>query len=193
MLNKQNFHVIGIDPSLSGTGVIVLDSTGQIVHREVIGVNSLGSKVADRMKRFSLLLSPVQKTIERFKPVMACIEGYSLGSNMPGVSDRVEYGGLLRWSLVAAGVPLFEVAPLTLKKWATGIGKGDKTPVIASITKMYGHMFSSDNEYDAFALATMAFQILKGEGSFKNQAQRESISTVVNGSAKQQKKRTRKS
>lgn len=181
-------NVIGIDPSLSGTGVIVLDDSGKIVSREVIGVESLGSKAADRMKRFSRLLAPILKTIDRFSPQTACIEGYSLGSNMPGVSDRVEYGGLLRWSLVAAGIQLHEVAPLTLKKWATGQGTGDKTAVIASITKDYGHVFRSDNEYDAFALAMIAFQIASN-GNFRTVTQRESVNTVLNGAAKKRGKK----
>lgn len=179
--------VVGLDPSLSGTGVSVLDETGTLVEMSVISSPAQGTKVADRISRFSKLIVPVMEIIDRRRPVVVCIEGYSMGSNMPGTLDRVEYGGLLRWSLITAGFPVHEVGPLTLKKFATGKGAGDKTAVIAHLTQRYGVICRSDNEYDAYALSRIAMQIAGFEPG-ATVAQVEAVKTVLHGSAKAQKK-----
>ncbi len=179
--------VIGLDPSLSGTGLVVLSDTGVLIEKATIGSEACGRTVAERMRRFAKLLRPVMSAVNLHRPAAVCIEGYSLGSNMPGMVDRVEYGGLLRWSLVAAHVKVYEVPPNSLKKWATGKGAGDKTPVIAHITQRYGVMLDNDNVYDAYALARIAMQIMQMEPP-ANQSQSEVVHVTVNGSEKKPRK-----
>lgn len=178
--------VIGIDPSLTGTGVIVLDTQGTLVHKSVVSSSPSGGMVFDRMQRIEKMVTQIKAIVFEFKPNLICIEGYSLGSNMPGVSDRVEYGGLLRYVLTR-NWKVIEVNPLSLKKWATGRGAGDKTALIAAMTARYGVQFGSSDEYDAYALARLALQIAGFEKP-NNATQAECVDVAVNGRLKKVKK-----
>jgi crossover junction endodeoxyribonuclease RuvC len=182
-------HVMGLDPSLTATGLIVLDELGAIAHRQLISSEPSGPLVSNRLLRYSGLINHVLAEVRRWSPEVICIEGYSLGSNMPGMVDRVEFGGVLRWSLVAARNRLIEVAPSTLKKWATGKGAfsgGGKTPLIVAMTSRYGVELGTDDEYDAYALARMAHQIAELSQP-KTEFQRIAIELVVNPPPKKKK------
>ncbi len=175
-------YVMGVDPSLTCTGVVVLGDDGSLIVSDRVTSTPAGRNVSSRMRRCQSLFSGVMRSAEKFKPEVVCIEAYALGANMPGVADRVELGALLRFSLIAAGFKLIEVAPTTLKKWATGAGKGGKTPVIAALTKRYGIEFASDDEYDAYALARMGLQIEQLEQP-EHKYQQEAVN-VASGKAK---------
>ena len=183
--------VMGIDPSLTSTGVIVLDSRGEIVAKERITSKPSGPLVSSRMRRCQDIFNAVINVANIWQPSVITIEGYSLGSNMPGMVDRVELGGLLRYMLIAHGHRLVEVAPTTLKKWATGKGAwpgGGKTPLIVAMTSRYRVELGTDDEYDAYALARMALQIAEHDEP-QNQHQREAIEVAINGRTKKPSKR----
>jgi len=149
----------------------------------------LGSTVADRMVRNKSIVSQVIELIERWKPECCCIESYSMGSMSGQAWSRIEFGGLLRYAIVWEKVPIYEVAPLTLKKFATGSGKGEgKTGVIVGLTRRYGIELETDDEYDAYALARIAMQIAKFETSATDY-QSECIQTITVPKVKVTKKK----
>ena len=184
--------VIGIDPSLSATGVIVLDAQGQIIEKRVVSSAASGGKVPERMQRIEKMVRTIKAICDEHKPAVICIEHYTLGSNSPGTADRIEYGGLLRYVLVSSGWGLFEVNQSTLKKWATGKGKfppnSGKTPMIVSLTTRYKVELATDDEYDAYALARVAMQLAKFEQP-TNQAQRECIESITTVKVKKPRKK----
>ena len=184
-------YVMGLDPSLTSTGLIVLDESGALQSRDRITSQPSGPMVASRLRRYQQICAAVLKSASVYQPLVICVEGYSLGSNMPGMVDRVEFGGLLRYSLVAAGHRLIEVPPTTLKKWATGKGAfpgGGKTPLIVAMTSRYGVQLGTDDEYDAYALARMAHQIAELSES-ETAYQREAIETATTPKVKKIAKR----
>jgi crossover junction endodeoxyribonuclease RuvC len=179
-------HVMGVDPSLSGTGIMVLDESGSVASKTIVSSPPCGPFAQARMDRIEKMVREIKAIADQFKPTVICIEGYAFGSNMPGANERVEYGGLLRYVLTRS-FRLVEVNPLSLKKWATGRGAGDKTALIAAMTAKYGVQFSSSDEYDAYALARLALQIA-GYDKPANEIQRECVDVAVNGKAKKPKK-----
>ncbi len=143
---------VGLDPSLSGFGVCVL--IGDTILTERFVSDSLGDTMHERMLRYKLLVNQVIKSMMRHgQPSIVLIEGYSFGSPNRAV-QLAELGGLLRRRLGVHQVTAAEVAPQSLKKFATDKGSGKKLPAVPThLTKRYGVMFDSDDEYDAFALA----------------------------------------
>jgi crossover junction endodeoxyribonuclease RuvC len=137
------------------------------------------------MNRFEVLVVLVKKVCERFDPSLIAVEGYSFNSKFGLPIDRMEYGGLLRYALSRKWA-IMEVSPMSLKKWASGSGKGDKTGVIAGITSLYGMRFQSSDEYDAYALARIALQLKNGEIP-ANTPQREVIEKLWNPAVKKKK------
>lgn len=171
-------YVMGIDPSLKATGLLVLDYEGAIQHKSVVGSEVSGGMVNARMARISKIVTEIKSVIDANRPDVICIEAYAVGQNTPGTADRIELGGLLRYVMWRGGYRVIEVGNSTLKKFACGKGSGDKTGLIAAITANYGVQFGSSDEYDSYALARMALQI-SGREESRNQIQRDAIKLVT--------------
>jgi Holliday junction resolvasome RuvABC endonuclease subunit len=124
------------------------------------------------------LIDLVMRVAERFKPQLILIEGYAFKSERS--TSQAEFGGCLRWELTTLGADILEVAPVNLKQFATGVGKGDKTRLIAAVAHRWGVEFATDDEYDAYALARMAACIAELEPT-TTEAQRKAIATVLGG------------
>ena len=143
-------RVVGIDPSLTATGVA--DSNGALF---TITSKPDDGTVADRARRIATItahLRPHRLTDAH----LVVIEG-------PAFSRQGQAGVHLRaglwWRIVgllhAAGVPVAEVSPSALKKYATGKGNADKSDMRMALYKRAGLDVSSDDEVDAWWLRQM--------------------------------------
>lgn len=168
--------ICGIDPSLTSTAVCFGCSEERWESRRFQSKNQ-GSGVVSRMKRIDNLVERVNDLLEEVAPAIILIENYSYGSR----NNREllgELGGILRWHLIDHTVHVFEVAPMTLKKFVTGKGKGQKQMMIAHVQKRWDQIFESDDEVDAFGLYQLG---LRCAGVLKptNQAERDTVKTVL--------------
>ena len=102
-------------------------------------------------------LNRIKEEVDRlsYDAKLVVMEGYSYGNNQRA-HQLAELGGLIRWHLWYLGIPYVEVAPTTLKKFATGTGKAKKPEVIASAIRRLGYERHDDNEADALWLLQMA-------------------------------------
>jgi crossover junction endodeoxyribonuclease RuvC len=164
--------IVGIDPSLTGLAVCLM---GERLH-----VDRFTSKPAKtlrgRIRRYNILRTSVISMIACARPGLIVIEGYSYGSRQSQANTLGEFGGLLRASLLLL-CPVVEVAPSTLKKFATGKGGANKTQVVAAITKRYGVQFDTDDEYDAYGLMQLG-RCVAGQIEPVTTAQREAVDVV---------------
>ena len=85
---------------------------------------------------------------------LLCIEGYAYGSNNAVYAG--ELGGIIRFTAYCMGVRYVDIAPTTLKKLATGSGKGKKLGVLVEAVKRLGYEGQDDNEADAMWLLQAA-------------------------------------
>lgn len=175
-------HVIGIDPSLTGTAVVAIRDTGVVCRPTVLCTKPLKVKsVRNRILRASSLADRVVDAIAELDIVTIAyivIEGYSYGSAAKA-HDIGEYGGLLRAAMYKRlDCPISEVAPATLKKFATGKGNANKVAVATSLVKRYGHDFGGcDDLYDAFGLAKLAACVV-GWDEPANEGQRKAVKKI---------------
>jgi len=183
---------VGIDHSLSGTGIAILGDKGGLICLETVKSEPSGTSIRMRVWRFRGLADNVSELVQRYigngvTIGVCCFEGYSFGSNKSHHSAIIESGYEVRSRLVSlvAG-SIFEVAPTTLKKFACGKGNADKSAVVSSMTKKHGVEFGNDNEADAYALARVAFSI--GESVDPgNEAARQALAVVVGKDEKKPK------
>jgi crossover junction endodeoxyribonuclease RuvC len=188
IMNAIPSTVIGLDVSLTSTGLIALAKSGDIVRSRVIESPPCGPSVRSRMRRIEKIVTEIKTEIESLRPSIICIEAYSYGSNTPGNAARIELGGLLRYVICANCGEVHEVAPSTLKKFACGKGNAKgKTLVAVALSQRYGVTFQTDDEYDAYALARMALQIA-GYDKPANESQREAIAAATQPKEKKPKK-----
>lgn len=127
--------VIGLDLSLTGTGIAALDiDTGTLataVHASASpGIASLGAHV----NRHRELVDGIVSQILSADPVLVVVEGlqFSVREKDSSLTRR----GFLWWAVVEelcrGGAPVVEVAPQLIKKLATGRGNASKSEVVAA-------------------------------------------------------------
>lgn len=149
---------IGVDPSLTGTGVIVLQG-GQIVERTVIKSKPCGDRPRDELLRLVTIVSSVRDIIDKYTPEIIAIEGLAFMAR--NTSSLVQLSGLnylLRMAF--ADTKFVVVTPSSLKKFVTGKGNVQKDLILLETFKRYGVSFEDNNECDAYGLAQIGHAIL---------------------------------
>ena len=171
--------VVGIDPSLTGTGIIVLRNgelgkalttknepklgTIERVRRIYEQINNVIENLATYSSAAyfaanyleSPPLSP--KKIQWEPPSLIVIEGFSYGSKGRGVFDIAYLGWRIREELeryrTEDDIPWLEVSPSQVKQFATGKGNANKEIVLQQVYKRWGVELTDNNQADAYVLA----------------------------------------
>jgi len=140
---------IGIDPSLTSTGICVMDENGQVLQSLALSSKHYGVKRLDDFK---------DKVGEIFYPyrnkgheLFIAIEGYSFASNTQGIALG-ELGGMMRLYMYELGIKYIEVPPTVVKKFATGKGNSDKIAMAVALQKQYGLEYPTSDQTDAHFL-----------------------------------------
>ena len=91
--------------------------------------------------------------ISEDKPGLIVVEMAGHFRSLPAQSICVGFRGILLSTSSYYGIPLFEVANSTLKKWAAGHGRADKEMMLKAARKRWpAERFVDDNACDAFLL-----------------------------------------
>lgn len=152
---------IGIDPSLSSTGIVVLDKNSRLMSSTLIQSNLKGTE------RLIELRNLLRECIRRVDSPRVLIERYSFGSRAGQAFSIGEWGGVLRVLLVESGHEVVEVSPSTLKKFITGKGNVKKDMILKEVFKKWDEDFNDDNLADAYGLARMNWSIDRKEDLLK--------------------------
>lgn len=89
---------------------------------------------------------------------LVVIEGYSYGSKGQAVINIGELGGVIRVALHELHLPVVEIPPACLKRYATGRGNASKDDVLQAGVMRSGHTFVDNNACDAWWLWCMAME-----------------------------------
>lgn len=133
--DKIGTCVVGLDPSLTATGISAIDVNSGELSTAVHGSappteNILGGHV----RRHRELVDGVVAQVVGVDPVLAVVEGlqFSVREKDSSLTRR----GFLWWAVVeglcAAGVPIIEAAPAQIKQIATGRGGAGKDEMVAA-------------------------------------------------------------
>jgi crossover junction endodeoxyribonuclease RuvC len=200
-------YVLGVDISMTATGVAVLDRELRPT-TWVVGTPPSGPLWSMRRGRALAagrgILDGVFDTVPVIEPgpflitpALLVVEGYSYGSggrkrssaenekNVQGSVGRAhsiaEFGALVRAALYegfATRPTLVEVPPATLKKFVTGKGNAPKDLMRVEAYKRWGVEFKTNDEVDAYGLARMGACLLGWEEP-ATKAQREAVEKVA--------------
>lgn len=152
--------IIGIDPSLTATGICIVDVkvTTTVVAPHVSVVKEHGGKI-DRLGWF---FTHFDELFDGEVDGIA-LEGYAMGSKWQ-THQMGELGGVIRLAVWNNGAKLWVIPPTTLKKFATGKGNASKPDMAVAAYKRWSFEGKDDNAVDAYALA-MAGLVLSGRES----------------------------
>ena len=156
---------MGIDPSLNSTAYsILLDGE----HNETITIQPKKLYGIDRLMYIEEQLNIVCDKVGEID--LLCLEGYAFCR--PNQAHQIgELGGIIRRLLWLRDISWIEIAPPTLKKFATGKGSAKKEQVMAHVYKRWGIMFDNSDKADAFVLAKIAEHVFTGSDEGLTQIQ----------------------
>lgn len=149
---------IGIDPSISGTGLVILNEDGEVV--EAI---SLRAGDEDDPLRFMKLTKRLRKHLNPATD-RVLVEGFSFGSRGRSVSTMYGLGWTIRILLEGEKFHWGEAAPTALKKFACNKGNAKKEDLILPVYKKWGFESDSNDIVDAYVLARMVYSMYNHDG-----------------------------
>lgn len=137
-------RVIGVDPSLTGTGICDVDGEMSVVR----GPAELGDF------RLQLIYDAVLDVAHLADhAIVEDLPTHAHGAGKTGMAQ-----GVVRLALVQLHVPFTLVTAATLKKFATGRGDADKKQMRAALLEHTGMDVRNDNKVDAWWLRAVGLQ-----------------------------------
>lgn len=180
------FKVVGLDPSLTGTGICIIDNRPSLEFRDMKGLSVITTKITNELQGPERLIYIRDNVLGYCRDAeLVCIEHYAF-SRANQCHQLGELGGVLRVALTEAGIKYVDVAPGQLKKFATGKVGAKKEEVAVGIFKRWGREFESNDEADAFVLASIGLELL-GNGDGLVSFQREIVEALKNPGVKKKK------
>ena len=145
--------ILGIDPSLTSTGLVALNDLGEILEHKMIKTKKLRG-----IPRLKFIKDEVLAFIKKHNVEKAAIESYAYGIVRSNTKFNLgELGGVIRLLLHEGKIDYLDIAPPTLKKYITGTGNADKPMVIYCVNKRWGVDFGKESDLaDAYGLAHIA-------------------------------------
>ena len=156
-------RVVGLDVSLTGTGVALFDITDDPDYRsarvEVIETKGKkGATLWERRVRLRTIADSIEQIIyqDNLQPNLAVIEAPSYGSMHGSQHDRSGLWWMVVEMLMSFGIDVGSVPPQTRAKYATGKGNASKDAVLVAVVKAFPDLpIENNNVADAVALAAM--------------------------------------
>jgi len=152
-INNDPIYV-GLDPSFTGTGVIVLNKDGEILEQKLIKSNAKKSDEERLIEiREELSFIPIINNLK-----MVYFEGPSFASNGQFMLQMGALHYVIRILFFESKTDYKIITPTELKKFVTGKGNAKKDLMLLKVYKKWGVEFSDNNMSDAYGLARMALE-----------------------------------
>lgn len=155
--------VLGLDLSLTSTGVVVWDGT-------VVGFANPKTKAPDNQsdqKRIDTIVQEVVATITAYDPTDIWIENHAFGASVGGDTRPHEVSGVIKYVLWKRARDFRLVSPLTVKKFATGYGKASKEDMLVAARVIWPECPNHDLA-DALHIARYAYHQIEEESHASN-------------------------
>jgi len=156
---------LGLDLSLTGTGVVILRD-GKIIKQHLIKSKPVGDKPIDELNRILKIVSEIKNEITATSIDIAVIENLAFGvKNATSLTQLAALNYFVRNMLAhdcGYEIPFVLVAPPSLKKFITGSGNAKKDVMLIETFKRYGVTILDDNVCDAYGLAQVGLALLDG-------------------------------
>lgn len=174
-------RIIGLDLSLTGTGVAQLapDGTIELATIKTPPHATMEGRLVDAAAR-------VLACVEAGDTVV--VEGPAMHAKGAAVVQIFGLNVLVRCSLHRRGNTFFVVSPNTLKLFAAGTGHAKKSEMMREVWKRWSINAADDNQADAAALAYLG-ACITGQMTPSNDAQRRAVASVLTPKVKAKKGR----
>lgn len=160
---KKSVTSIGLDLSLVRSGTVILNSK-EVLHHGIIKSKPSGKSFLDELYRIRNIAEEIECLLPDHDIDIAIIENLAFGvRNSVALTQLSGLSFFVKSFLADREIPFVMVAPTSLKKYATGSGKGDKDMLMMAVYKNYGFESFDNNEADAYVLAQIGLSLLGEE------------------------------
>lgn len=176
---KNNIISIGLDLSLTGTGVVVLNDGKTIEQKLIKSKPTPDGKPIDEVQRIEKIVSEILLIVKEYNPVIAVIEGLAfMVRNATALVQLSALNYMVRAMLMANDIQFIIVAPTSLKKFIASNGAAKKDAMLLETFKRYGVTILDDNVCDAYGLAQVGLALLGGNSKITTKLQEEVLSLL---------------
>jgi crossover junction endodeoxyribonuclease RuvC len=162
-------RIVGVDTSLSATGVAVIDPDGVLTLQRVKSKPTTKGDHVAMLTRLERIVADIRAAVRvpldepRDIRIAAAIEGPSYGSKGAAVHDIAGLWWMTFRMLSDLADAVVVIPPATLKQYVTGKGNAPKDLVLMSIVRQHEEAAPADNnEADALGMAAMIARQLGG-------------------------------
>jgi crossover junction endodeoxyribonuclease RuvC len=149
--------VVGLDISLTETGIVRFPRNAPWT-QQVIDTKP---KDGQLWERYEKIMKRVLGVVGKNDLVFCEDYAYSIGAGKSRLVTLGELGGMLRFVLwKRTGHWPFAISPTSLKKFATGHGRGKKSDIRVALFKKTQLDFANDNIADAYVLAQIGLNLI---------------------------------
>jgi crossover junction endodeoxyribonuclease RuvC len=168
-MGNNKMIIIGLDISLTGTGVVVLENEN-VKHELLIKSKPpIEKNNVTEIERLTLIRDKMISVIKENPPDLVVIEGMAFMAKGTSLTQLSYLNYAIRAYLWENHIRFLLVAPPSLKKFITGHGKAEKEEIMEIIFTKY-HIAATDNNIaDAFSLAVIGRTFLMDSAVEKHQ------------------------
>jgi len=148
------YTVLGVDPSLNGTGLVLVSSDLVATHKKIALPS--GGDVNAKLER---IFSSTEDILIGKSPLLCAIEGPSHGS-ASRQHTLGQVAGVLRLAAIRKGIPLLTIPPKSMKLAVVGSGSASKEDVADCVNQILRNALPQDTDVtDAAGLALVGLQV----------------------------------
>ena len=137
LVSKASVHqtILGIDPSLRGTGYGIIRLAKP--HPEVLAQGTIKSPAAWERSRCLLnIAQSLRDVLKHHQPTVCVVEGLFFAQNLQTALIMGEARGASLVAAAEAGMEIFEIAPRKVKQAVVGHGAAQKSAVAKMVQRM---------------------------------------------------------
>ena len=156
-------RVLGIDPSLRGTGYGIVERQGggqRLIEAGTIHCPASLSK----SRCLAMIASRIRDLIARNSPDMCVVEGLFFAQNLKTAITMGEARGASLAMVAEAGLDIFEISPRAAKLAIVGFGGAQKLAVAKMVQRILG--LEEPPEPDAADALALALSLAQGGSGF---------------------------
>lgn len=127
--------ILGVDPSLRGTGYGVIETGKAQLHARAHGTISCPA-TWPRSRCFAHISQTLRVVLREFQPTVCAIEGLFYAQNLQTALIMGEARGAALAVIAEAGLEIYEIAPRKVKQAIVGYGAAQKLAVAKMVQRM---------------------------------------------------------
>lgn len=148
-------RILGIDPGYHRCGFAVVERAAQDT-AQLLGSGTVQTKRGEPLAvRLHVLALELERLLAEWRPDCVAVEEVYFTRNAKTAIGVAQARGVVLEHSAAAGLPVAEYAPTTVKSQLTGNGQADKRQVAYMVSRWFslGEDARLDDELDAIAVA----------------------------------------